>query len=291
MANLTSGGGGSSVRFVFRSGVTDTGGRSGGYRAETPGQRPQVPKLEGMVTANPSFTDPSARHAANLSKFVLRARRIEAHSLNRDKDALAALAHMVISMHRHADGTAELVHVLPPEELVESAAARVRPVLLDGDPVYWGKTLAALGYFVQDDADLTATVKVLRQDWRKLMPRDGSMRGYSLIVAGSGLSQISQTLPDSIMAVSWFYGDVVHADPERQAEAVHAGITERYRAAAVMVAGAVMLTVATLNLVRQARDRGLVDLPDDVLTAEVVVDERVGALWGGPAVYAAGEQR
>jgi hypothetical protein len=79
------------------------------------------------------------------------------------------------------------------------------------------------------------------------------------------------------------------ADPERQAEAVHAGITERYRAAAVMVAGVVMLTVATLNLVR--RDRGLVDLPDDVLTAEVVVDERVGALWGRPAVYAAGEQR
>jgi hypothetical protein len=244
-----------------------------------------------MVTANPSFPDLSARHAANLSKFVLRARRIEAHSLNRDKDALAALAHMVISMHRHTDGTAELVHVLPPEELVESAAARVRPVLLDGDPVYWGKTLAALGYFVQDDADLTAIVKVLRRDWRKLMPRDGSMRGYSLIVAGSGLSEDSQTLPDSIMAASWFYGDVVHADPERQAEAVHAGISERYRAAAVMVAGAVMLTVATLNLVRQARDRGLVDLPDDVLTAEVVVDERVGALWGGPAVHAAGEQR
>jgi hypothetical protein len=132
---------------------------------------------------------------------------------------------------------------------------------------------------------------VLRRDWRRLMPRDGSVRGYSLIVAGSGLSEVSQTLPDSIMAASWFYGDVVHTDPERQAEAVHAGISERYRAAAVMVAGAVMLTVATLNLVRQARDLGLVDLPDDVLTAEVVVDERVGALWAGAAVYAAGEQR
>lgn len=164
-----------------------------------------VPMLEGMVTANPAFPELSTRHSSNLSKFVLRARRVEAHSLNRDKDALAALAHMGITLHRHPNGTDELVHVLPPEELVESAAARIRPVLLDGDPVHWGKTLAALGYFVQDDADLTAMVKVLRGDWRKLMPRDGSVRGYSLILAGSGLSEVSQTLPDSIMAVSWFF--------------------------------------------------------------------------------------
>jgi hypothetical protein len=74
-----------------------------------------------------------ARHRANLEQFVLRARRIEGHSLAVDWAALVSLATPAFKLLSLEDGEVRLRQELPPEEVVESAAARVRPLLLETD--------------------------------------------------------------------------------------------------------------------------------------------------------------
>lgn len=232
----------------------------------------------------------AAGKTATLVAFVQRARRIQTHSLTQDQDALCALKYMIGGMiSAHPDGTVTEIKALPPQEMVESAAALVRPVLLNQDDVHWGKVLKALEYFVHEHAGLMADVKNLRGEWQKIMPKDGKPLGYSLMLVSPVDPKDSRPLTDSTMAESWFYGDLVHAKRESQAKAAHVGITERYRAAVSTVANAVWLTMTTLVLVDVAQKLGLVSLPKEALTVGVV-PERLSALWGQPDAHITGEQ-
>src|SRR5687767_9003392 len=106
----------------------------------------------------------TAMHSARLSEFVLRARRIAAHSLAEDEEALVALAKG--TMRIVSDGSKTYVeHAFPAEEVIESAAARMRPLLLKDEACHYLKALAALGYFLKD-LPLAENVKVIRKAWR-----------------------------------------------------------------------------------------------------------------------------
>jgi len=77
---------------------------------------------------------------ASLIAFILRARRVEEHSLARDRAALDLLARMQFKVQvTPSRGTATWIQEFPPEEQVESAAARVRPLILNDDPTHWGR--------------------------------------------------------------------------------------------------------------------------------------------------------
>ncbi|MEU9982098.1 hypothetical protein [Streptomyces sp. NPDC050856] len=58
-----------------------------------------------------------------MEAFVLRARRVESHSLAADRTALTALAKAEIHISLKANGLVVFRQGLPPEEQVESAAA------------------------------------------------------------------------------------------------------------------------------------------------------------------------
>lgn len=66
-----------------------------------------------------------ARQQTCLDLFVLRARRVQAHSLAADQDRIVRWAEHNMTITRHASGRTWLVQHLPPEELLESAAARL----------------------------------------------------------------------------------------------------------------------------------------------------------------------
>jgi hypothetical protein len=215
------------------------------------------------------------RHLATLSAFVLRARRIEAHSLAADKLALRKLSTMEMTLQfRPGEVHGFLLQTLPPEEQLESAAARVRPLILQDDDVHYAKVLKALGYFAKASPDETLrnAIAAIRSDWNRIQPK-----GKNILGAGTQIEDAdgnkSKFLSDTELAFAYIYGDVVHTDSTRLAATRMHGVKERFKAAAPVVGFMMVLTIATLNLTRRMRTAGLLELPEDLFTEEVVVTE------------------
>ncbi|MET7534256.1 hypothetical protein [Streptomyces goshikiensis] len=93
------------------------------------------------------------KHQRWLEAYVVRARRVEEHSLAADWDALVDLTRMKIEVRRFANGEVRIRHELPPEEVVESAAARIRPILLETEDCFHMKALrvACMSHIEQND--------------------------------------------------------------------------------------------------------------------------------------------
>ncbi|MEV7227296.1 hypothetical protein AB0M79_09780 [Polymorphospora sp. NPDC051019] len=214
-------------------------------------------------------------HAA-LAAFVPRARRVEAHSLAEDRDALLRLASMTFSaVLDRVTGVTTIIQQLPPEEVVESAAARVRPLILNEDPTFHTKVTGALGYLLRGASasqDVMDDLKGLRADWAKIKPKGQDVRGYSLERSAAG-SGVSERLADNVLGFAWIYGDVIHNDTERLAPTRSFGVVERFRAAVPLIAQIMMLTIATLNFTRIQHHNGLLPIDESLLEAPVVVAE------------------
>lgn len=211
------------------------------------------------------------RHLAVLKRFVIRARRVEEHSLAEDRALLHDWASAKMQ-YRQVEGepTGTLRWQLPPEEPLDSLAARCRPFILQNDEVYWHKVLSAVGYFLRDrDADdLAAHVQSQRSAWRRLDKDSPDDLGY-LSQAGRGGHGLGEPINSKTLAYAWLYGDLVHADdhaPERIGE--H-DIDDRYQAGAIFIARVATHVIASLHLVRALQQRGLVDLPEEIFTQRV----------------------
>ena len=79
-----------------------------------------------------------------VSQFVLRARRVAAHSLAQNRDSLRELAGFKFTANVALDGTFTTRRKLPDEEIFESLAARVRPFTLATEPIYSKTVFKAL---------------------------------------------------------------------------------------------------------------------------------------------------
>ena len=83
-------------------------------------------------------------NSETLNRFVLRGRRIEAHSLASDRRVLSSLSDFTVTGHINLDGTMVMRRSLPDEEAFESLAARVRPVLVKTELVHHSRVLSAI---------------------------------------------------------------------------------------------------------------------------------------------------
>ena len=228
------------------------------------------------------------RHIAVISAFVLRARRVEAHSLAADKALLHKLSTMEMTYQFvAAENQGYLIQVLPPEEQVESAAARVRPLLLQEDGVHYIKVLNALGYFAKDspDAKLRNSLAAIRSDWNRIQPKGKDILGASTQIEDADGNR-SEFLSDTELAFAYIYGDVVHNDLDRLASTKMHGVKERFKAAAPIVCFIMVLAIATLNVTRNMRKAGLLELPEELFTEDVAVTETVfrneARAWSAP---------
>ena len=73
-------------------------------------------------------------------------------------------SHSAASEHTLDDRTF-WVQQLPPEERLESLAARLRPLILDDDPIHHRKVFGAIGFLLGDEdrATKTPTIRQLRK--------------------------------------------------------------------------------------------------------------------------------
>lgn len=198
------------------------------------------------------------RHTRTLRAFVYRARRVEAHSIVQDPETLEGYATGRMTLEL-VGTSANLVQRLPLEENLESLAARVRPFLLQREATNNRRVTGALEYFAGNDAELKAAIHGLKTRWHRLRPDSKDLLGWSAQVAVSADAPI-ETMTDLQLAYAWLYGEVVHGDEARLAEAASFGLDERFRAATLLVGNAARLTVWTLNTLRNMRIRGLVQL-------------------------------
>ncbi|WP_432108008.1 hypothetical protein [Streptomyces sp. AA1529] len=216
-------------------------------------------------------TEVAERHRANLEQFVLRARRVEAHSLAANWEALVALAEAPFSVKVLENGETRIRQEFPAEEVIESAAARVRPLLLEGEACGYLKALAGMGYFCRALPVDSAWVKAARSEWQV---RTGATLaadiGYQVMVCEADSGQ-SADLDDRKLALAWIYGDVVHHDTERRREADPFGLSERFRAAVPLIAWIMICTIELLNYIRVLQPAGVLSLQPDVFEQEVVL--------------------
>lgn len=223
-----------------------------------------------MVHETSRREDLQARLEQNLALFIIRARRVGAHSLA-DLRLLEDLR--TSSLTVAGTGANQILIIdLPPEEQMESLAARVRPVLLASESTHWRKALEAIGFLApQLNPRARHVLGTLKKSWNLIDDKGMDARGYS--VQSRDADGQKREASDNALAWAWFYGDVVHADVERLAVVDGFDIFERYRAACAFVAEAAFLTLATLNLIEGLSQEGALAVDRGAFTVEVTVTE------------------
>jgi hypothetical protein len=149
---------------------------------------------------------------AVLEAFVLRARRVLAHSLCVDEDSLTALAEGALIAIRQR-GVQSLRHVLPSEEALVSLAARARPLTLKEDGIHYNDVLNALSAYLvrHGHREQAEWSRELKKDWKSVDVKAGAPPGYFLALTREDAEKPHAQVTDVALADAWFYGDVVHA--------------------------------------------------------------------------------
>ncbi len=206
------------------------------------------------------------RHRETLAAFVVRCRRIEAHSLLIDKDQFLLWASGTAKAEM-TGGAGSLSFELPPEEPFESLATRCRPLLLEGEPVFYFKVFGALKAFLRDDDELMATVDCIRAGWRAALNPEMPI----LMGVVDRLERPDDLLRLVDVADGWLYGDLVHADPEKRALVARISLDNRYVAAVVVYGQVAVHALMVLNLIRHLHGAARIELD------QAVFDEPVSA--------------
>lgn len=209
---------------------------------------------------------------AILSAFVLRARRVEAHSLVQDRDNLIAFAQMRMKVRFDATGhPIAIERALPAEEALESLAARLRPVILEEESTYFEKAAVATQFFARENAPTEmAVLRSLRAKFKDLLD---PAKSPVITQIGNTSGALLQSLGVRELANGWLYGDLVHADHDRHSASRDFDIGERFGAAAGMYSNVAILTVNLLGVVRKLQADGVLQIPDTVFSEDVIVRE------------------
>lgn len=211
-----------------------------------------------------------------LRRFVLRARRVHAHSIVQDWDELLRHAHGGFDGYFDLAGRMTITRRLPAdEEVFESLASRVRPLTVKSEPLYYAKVFDAIERLV-GEADvedaLRTRLRALRRAWDASEIQGTQIQAYSVQSARIDGTEATNIVSDTQLAAAWLYADLVHADaqgPKREALAF--SFRERYAAAVRVFSHMAALTVATKQLVESLRDARLLTVDDSAWEEDVTV--------------------
>lgn len=212
-----------------------------------------------------------------LSRFALRARRISAHSMASDRQALLSLSQVRLSGHIKLDGTMIVRRALPEEEAFESLAARVRPLLVKSESVYYQRVLDAIQSSVGSTAvdvpdELTSRLFALQHQWSTIDLDGKDVLRFVIQSTTADGSGATPQVSDTQLAAAWLYGDLVHVDTRGdKSDGLLFPVKERYSAAVAYFAHAAVLSLRTFDLVMALHQLGVIELDDDSFEADVVV--------------------
>ncbi|MHA3722558.1 hypothetical protein ACXR2T_01635 [Leucobacter sp. HY1910] len=212
-----------------------------------------------------------------LARFVTRARRIEAHSLVQNEGTLIAYAKGTFKVTLGFDGVATIRRPLPEnEEEFESLVARIRPLTLKSEPIYYAKVLGALERALEQitpDAEVAFEFQALKVSWESAELQGTQVQGYSVQRSRIDGSESTKNVSDTQLAAAWVYADLVHADAQGpKAEALAFDLEERYAAAVLVFCGAAVRVVRTLRLIEHLKAAEILDLADELWSQKVTVD-------------------
>lgn len=211
-----------------------------------------------------------------LRRFVLRARRVQAHSMVQDWDGL--LRHAAGSFDGHLDltGRMTITRRLPhDEEIFESLASRVRPITVKSEPVYYVKVFDAIERAIGDadiDEPLRRRMQDLRRAWEASEIQGTQVQAYAMQSARLDGTEATNMVSDTQLAAAWLYADLVHADAQGpKQEALAFSLRERYAAAVRVFSHVAALAVATVQLVEALRDCGVLAIDNSAWEDDVAV--------------------
>jgi hypothetical protein len=217
-----------------------------------------------------------------LERFVLRARRVMAHSLYREHmDLLQEVADgtfkiKTIKNTETGDYEQRLLMELPPEEAFESFAARLRPFTIRDEPVYWENVLDAIeGLTPQETLDEVIDIGQLREAWAGVTQGKKTAQAYYVITQNGQLT-------DKQLAEDWLNSDALHAQVINSAVGNDLDLDERYQAAAGVYARLGAAVNSTYIVIKHLVDEGPLNLSKDVFTKPVTATTSIDVpLVGG----------
>ncbi len=224
-----------------------------------------------------------------LERFVVRARRIEAHSLVKSKK-VKELAQPSYTL-RFNDSTVSMRLNSRPEdeEIFESLAARIRPCIVDSEPIQLEKVVAAIRV-------LTSTVE-LDERQSKLLELVNSWckehiapHSYNAISSHEEIGELNSdkvtSASDTLLGLGWYY-----ADPRQEKEAaLEFPYDFRYNQGVVLVSHLALIISSLLKLIREISDVSELGLSPEVWTSQVTAgggpfEFGVGKVYVGPAGF------
>lgn len=216
-----------------------------------------------------------------LERFVLRSRKVMAHSLIRDQmKLLQAVADGTFKFKVTKDpetGEREqrLLLELPDEEALESFAARLRPFTIRDERVYWEAVLDAIADFTpQDLLDEVINVEELRKAFADITTGKKSAQAYFVMTDRGQLT-------DMELADLWLNSDALHGQVINSAVGNELGLDERFRAAAGVYARLGAVVSNTLALITHLVHEGVLDLDQSVFTERVLAETSVDDVMAG----------
>lgn len=210
-----------------------------------------------------------------LQRFVLRARRVLAHSLVRDHlDLLSDAAKGTFSVHVELNQeTGESKHrlqmKLPPEEQFESFAARLRPFTIGKESVYWAAVLDALKKLLSKEtlAELV-DIQSLHDYWMEVVEGSTVAQAYYVLTENG-------TITDFKVAELWLNSDALHTQPIQSAIGKDMGLNQRYKAAAGVYSRIGACMQYTYMVINYLVSEGLLGLDKSVFTEPIFADTEI----------------
>lgn len=211
-----------------------------------------------------------------LRRFVLWARRIQEHSMVKDWEGLKY--HARGSFEGLLDGKFSLVQKLPAdEEVFESLAARVRPLTLKNEPVYYVTVLDALERLLEGvttDDGAKGRFEGLRRAWSAAQIQGKQIHGYALQQMKHDGSEATSIVSDTQLGAAWLYADLVHSEATgSKREALAFPLKERYAAAVRLFSHIAVLAVETLQILEGLQKAKKLAIPESAWEEAVIVGE------------------
>lgn len=168
-----------------------------------------------------------------VQRFVLRARRVLAHSVVRDNlellnNAAKGTFHVDVEINTETgEGKHRFRRNLPPEEAFESLAARIRPFVMRKEAVYWQLVLDSVEKLLSEDTLAEfVDMESLRRYWSDVVDGSKVAAQTYFVMTDKG------KLTDLQLADLWLNSDSLHTQPITSGVGNDLDITERYHAAA-----------------------------------------------------------
>jgi hypothetical protein len=218
---------------------------------------------------------PAMSDRERVQRFVMRARRVTEHSLVREhKPLLNKLYRGSVDVRVEQNlKTGEASHTLklelPPEELFESWAARLRPFTIPKEPVYWVPVLNSVERLLsQGTRTEIVDMDSLRKSWKDAVEGTGTAQAY-FVMTESG------RVTDFKLANEWLNSDALHSQVAQTAVAREVDLNERYYAAACVFSRLGHWVDYTLYFIAFLHGAKLIELDASAFNDPVVADGRI----------------